>query len=625
MKRPNKINVKSIENTPAKVVAIKQGGAFFSKENILLICVVFISYGASLMNGYALDDFIVLVKNNFVQSGFAGIGNILSKDTFAGMTDVNAMVLSGGRYRPLSLVTFAIEHQLFGNVPFLSHLINLLLYALSGVVLLQVLQQNIVKNSIIALGVSLLFMVLPIHSEPVINVKGRDDILCLLFFLLTLKSLFDYSNSKKFASLLFSIVYFFLSLLSKETAITFMLIIPLSIYFFTNHSVAKIFKTSVPFLIVSMVFILLRYAATKNNSGTVSNDLFNNPFALMSTSQHYATVFLTWLIYLKLIFVPIHLSYDYNYNQIPATDFCDWRVLFSIALHLCLMAIAVVYLKRKSLYSFGILFYLITFSILSNLFFNIGAPLAERFMFIPSLGICIVCGKLFNDIYLYVSNTMAPKFIITVGYSLCGLLLIAAVYRNIIRCYDWKDNHTLFIADVKAVPNNAKAYLNAGIAYLEIGKDLIGVERQQSFDSAKTYFAKGIAIYPLFADGYLNTGVIYSWEANYDSAEFWWNRARIVSPDNAKLKEFDKILAERYFRSGMTKGVEKDYDESIKDLTKAYQYDSLREDIPYNLGGAYFTINDFANAKLYFKKALELNPSNEQAKGALMAIEQRVQ
>ena len=79
----------------------KSKSCFLSPHNLLILALVFISYGASLFNGYALDDFIVLVKNKYVQSGFSGIGKIFSQDTFAGMTEGNIMV--AGRKSPVSL------------------------------------------------------------------------------------------------------------------------------------------------------------------------------------------------------------------------------------------------------------------------------------------------------------------------------------------------------------------------------------------------------------------------------------------------------------------------------------------------------------------------------------------
>ncbi|MEO8150047.1 MAG: glycosyltransferase family 39 protein [Bacteroidia bacterium] len=625
MKKPKKnFSASESQKTFAKQPTQSWGSTFFTKQNLFIIVIVFISYGAALMNDYALDDFIVLVKNSYVQSGFAGIGKILGQDTFAGMTEGNIMVLAGGRYRPLSLVTFAIEHQLFGNSPFLSHCINLLLYAFSGIVLFRLLKRVLINNDSLSICITLLFMALPIHSEAIINIKARDDIMCFLFFLLSLDYLFIYQQSHKKSHIGWSYVFFFFSLLSKETAITFVAIIPLTLYFFTSQPFQKIGKSLFPYFLISLFFITLRYLATKNNSGTISNDLFNNPFMLMNTTQHYATVFLSWLIYLRLTFLPIHLSYDYNFNQIPATDFGDWRVMLSITIHVVMLAAALLLLKRKSFYSFGILFYFITFSILSNLFFSIGAPLAERFMYIPSLGICIVVVKLFFDASEILSRSVSEKTLSNIGYCLLGAVIVLSCYRNIVRCFDWKDNHTLFIADVKSVPQNSKANLNAGLSYTEMAKDLKSPVKEQMLDSAKKYLLKGIEIYPKFSDGYLNMGVIYSWLNNFDSAEVWWNRARSVNPNNNTLKEYDKVLATYYYQRGLKKGTEKNYDDCINDLLRAYKYDSFNADITYNLGGVYFTVNDLVNAKLFFEKTLQINPANQQAASGLQVVNQRM-
>ena len=102
---------------------------------LLLFFLAFLLYIKSVLNGYALDDYIVIPKNRFTQKGLAGIGDLLSKDTFAGMTEDNIMGLSGGRYRPLSLVTFAIEHQFFGNAPGVSHAINVIINAFNSVLI----------------------------------------------------------------------------------------------------------------------------------------------------------------------------------------------------------------------------------------------------------------------------------------------------------------------------------------------------------------------------------------------------------------------------------------------------------------------------------------------------------
>ena len=233
------------------------------------------SFGLSVFNYYALDDFIVIVKNNFTQKGFSGIWSILSKDTFAGMTESDIMILSGGRYRPLSLVTFAIENQLWGNQSLISHLINVLIYVFIGILLFYFLKnilafpinsdKKLIQTK--AALITLLFITLPAHSEPVINIKGRDDLLCLMFFLLSSLQLLKYIQSKINKHIFYSSIYFFLSLMSKESALTFVIIFPLILYFFTDTSTSKKIKTTSIYTAIAILFIFFRYLATKDNHG----------------------------------------------------------------------------------------------------------------------------------------------------------------------------------------------------------------------------------------------------------------------------------------------------------------------------------------------------------------------
>ena len=85
-----------------------------------------------------------------VKKGFLGIGEILGNDTFLGFFKVEKSLVAGGRYRPLSLVTFAIEYQLFGESPKVSHFINVVLYALTGMLLYLVVLQFFHNNDSLA-------------------------------------------------------------------------------------------------------------------------------------------------------------------------------------------------------------------------------------------------------------------------------------------------------------------------------------------------------------------------------------------------------------------------------------------------------------------------------------------
>ena len=592
-----------------------------------IVVTAFVSFGLSVFNNYALDDFIVLVKNNFTQNGFSGIWNILSKDTFAGMTESDIMVLSGGRYRPLSVVTFAIEHQLWGNNPFISHFLNVSIYALTGILLYNFLKkifffslkESNEKTSLKAALVTLLFISLPAHSEPVINIKGRDDLMCLMFFLLSVLQLLKYTQSRQKKNLIYSSIFFFFSLMSKETAITFVLIFPLILFYFTN----TVKKTSVSLIYFSilLVFLLFRYLATKENQGIPSADVLNNPFVNATVEQKFSTILLSWLFYLRVLIFPVDLSYDYNFNQFPLTNFYDYRVLFSLSIYSAAILIAFYLCKRKSIYSFSIFFYLITFSILSNLIFNIGTIFADRFIYIPSLAFCILF--ILGSFHLFekLGSLKTYKIANSVGIAAFFTIILLFSFRNINRCYDWKDNNTLFIADTKSAPGSAKVQLNAGIAYINLSDEKKSVNTDSLLKKALYHLQKGINIYPNYIDGYMNMGVVYNRLNDMYNAEIWWNKARIINPQHQKFSEYDKLISTYYLLKGLKNGSEGNYKEAVSNLNIAFNYDTSNTETIYNLGGAYFSIQNYDSAKYFFERTLERKPDFQKAKDGLQVIE----
>src|SRR5690606_6342595 len=132
-------------------------------------------------------------------------------------------------YRPVTLSTFAIGKSLYNNNTAVEHFINVLLFALSGCVLFRLLNIWLKKYHIyILLCCVILFILHPIHTEVVANIKSRDEILALLFALLSIFFIHSYikNGSKKY--LFLSCIYFILSILSKENGITILAVIPLS-------------------------------------------------------------------------------------------------------------------------------------------------------------------------------------------------------------------------------------------------------------------------------------------------------------------------------------------------------------------------------------------------------------
>src|SRR5439155_4379084 len=92
-------------------------------------------YANTILNGYAVDDTLFITDNAYTNRGIRGIPDIFSHDSFQGFFHEKKNLVSGGRYRPLSIATFALEHQIAGPDPALGHAVNLVLYGLTGALL----------------------------------------------------------------------------------------------------------------------------------------------------------------------------------------------------------------------------------------------------------------------------------------------------------------------------------------------------------------------------------------------------------------------------------------------------------------------------------------------------------
>ncbi|MEN9445236.1 MAG: hypothetical protein RIS47_2127, partial [Bacteroidota bacterium] len=145
---------------------------------IYLILILFATglYLNTVPNKYAFDDSISVTENTFTKEGISGIGKILSTDYLMGMWGREMKMYAGGRYRPLSLVSLAIEYEFFGENPHVSHLVNALLYGLTAFLLFLVLSKLFVrhpwgigKDNPWYLGlpfiITLLFIAHPLHTE----------------------------------------------------------------------------------------------------------------------------------------------------------------------------------------------------------------------------------------------------------------------------------------------------------------------------------------------------------------------------------------------------------------------------------------------------------------------------
>ena len=372
---------------PAKPQKRPQQG-FFRRNvfSITLFLMCFVVFGNGIFNEYALDDeFYTNGANKLTQKGFSGIPEIFKTRTFYNNDG------SGYSYRPVTLTAFAIEIQFFGEQPHVSHFINLLLYALTMVLLFQLLRRWFsAQGDWFSFLVCALFLIHPIHTEVVDNIKCRDELLAFLFCVLSLLFMWKHHETSSKIYLFLSPLSFFLAMLSKHTAIPFIALAPLALWFFMDTSwINRILLYTLPLVLAALAVVLMQKTMLPPQVRTYQ--AFENPLpGHPGLGKLTATGFYVLGRYIGLLFVPFPLVYYYGFSYIPLADWTNIISILSLLVHLGLGLLALRELRRKSILGFGLIFYLVNIAAYSNLLQPAPGLMAERFAYSASLGFCIV-------------------------------------------------------------------------------------------------------------------------------------------------------------------------------------------------------------------------------------------
>ena len=254
--------------------------------------------------------------------------------------------------------------------------------------------------------------------------------------------------------------------------------------------------------------------------------------------------------------------------------------------------------------SFGILFFLITIFLFSNLVLIIGTSMGDRLMYFPSLGFCICMAilivKLLKietiDLKQLTTNTkLIPVLIILIFFS----------YKTYSRNADWKDNYTLYSHDVTIVPNSVKAHYYLG---LELVKGIADAEKdiekkKAIYQNGINELEKAVKILPSFAGAYTQMGVAYYRMKNYEKAIENYKKAAELTPSDAiTLNNIGSV----YFEWGK-------YSEAKEKFQQALHVDPRFVDAHMNLGSVCGMMKDYHNALISFQNAIRYSPDNANA------------
>jgi hypothetical protein len=370
MSKPKKKHTSSLPEQNISVT-VSMPNKFSSSLLALILFLLAIGvYANTIANFYTLDDVAAFTQNKLVQKGTQGIPEILKTGFSYGYTGDNE-----GTYRPISLISFALEKSIWGNNPHLSHLINVLIFAVTILLLFFLLQKMFgAGKQMLCFLCCALYAVHPIHTEAIASIKSRDELFCMLFAMLAVYSFLRSVDNEKRPdkAITWSILgfaMFFLSMLSKETSLSFMFIIPLTIYYFRPVNLKSLGRIFIICLLASGSYLLLRNTLF----GSIVNihkelQSVDNFMSGMPWSSHFAVAFAVIGKYIWLLLFPVSLSFDYSYHQVPLFTWANWQALLPLLITLSGVAYAIFTLTRKDFIGYAILFFFLSLAVVSNLF-----------------------------------------------------------------------------------------------------------------------------------------------------------------------------------------------------------------------------------------------------------------
>ncbi len=630
---------------PEVVSKVKENEPFtlfsFKGQALILALIGLIFYANTFSSSWAYDDLLVIKQNEYVMQGMSGIPKLLATDAFESYTrkqNEKANQLTGGRYRPLSMVTFAIEQTFFGSkdvaitdtsavarklvetankkaeerIMHIRHVVNVLLYIFSAIVLLRFLRGTVFKKlPLAAFLTALIFVIHPIHTEVVANIKSRDEIMSLLFITLTLLSALDYFDTKNKKYLFYSCLYTLLALLSKEYGIVLVFLIPLTLYMFRDAKPKEAFGAVYIYFAPIALYGIMRMSSVVTG-GEPNTDVMNNPYILASVPQKIATIVTVLLLYVKLLFFPHPLTSDYTFNQVPYVDFSSPLFWASLALHAGLVFMMIKWLKERHVLGYALATYFLYLGLVSNIVVNIGSPMGERLVYHSSLGFAMILGWALAQLYQKMSSEIAGKAVVG------GLMLVlvgASGFKTITRNHDWSANKILFLKDAQTATNSVIANTNAGMACIEWADGETTDSAQKNwYRKAVKYLDKAISINNEYVVAHLNRGVCYVKLGDMEAAAADCDSVQKMFPDHPNGVFLAYLVSDYYNRLGLAAANQNNQPEAIKYYIKASYAWPSNADIMYNLAYAYCKTGEFQSAYATLQRALANKPDHAKCK-----------
>ncbi len=430
-----------------------------------------------------------------------------------------------GNYHPLTILSYALEYSYVKFEPWLYHFDSLVLH-LVNTILVYWLVLKLTGKPIVAILTSLLFGIHPMHVESVVWISGRKDVLYGLFYLLSCIFYLNYSNDKNNKKGLWygiSLLMFFLSLLSKGVAVT----LPLSLLLFDylkGRTFSKgVFIEKIPYFLLSIVFGITS-VMVQEHAGALVQKVIYNPL------ERVALGFYALFTYLWKVLLPIKLCNFYPYPPKVGGTLPIWYFIIPLVV-LALAFLIWKFAAKKRIVVFGVLFFIANIALLLQ-FLPVGdALVAERYSYIPYLGLFYMAGEL---VYYQINGGKLNRLVVIIvvlGYV--GVLSAMSFQR----IPAWYNAISLWRDELEKEPVNVPpAYNNLGYIYYGMwAATQNDAEKKMYYDSTMYLLQKCMSLDSDFVTPYITLGEIYRNQGRFDDAKQIYYKGLKKKPNETNL------------------------------------------------------------------------------------------
>lgn len=534
----------------------------------VILILTYISFAPSMDNEWTnWDDPVYVLENPLITNL-----NTPTKDLLTKPVSLN--------YHPLTMLSLKWNYESVKTEPHAYHLTNVLLHLINtALVFFFILMLS--ESLVMAVFVSALFGVHPMHVESVSWISERKDVLYVLFFVLGMICYLKYLDTKKVLWMIITVTVFILSCLSKAMAVVFPVVLLLIDYLKNRELNFKIVLEKIPLFIISLIVGIAAFTIQ-------ATDAIAKPETFTILQRIMFASYGAWLYVVKF-FVPINLSAFYPYPLSDNGVSVSIEYYLAPVAWLAVAAIVFFFFRKHKPIVFGLLFYFASVVLVLQ-FISVGSAIAaDRYSYLSYIGLSFILGWLLNQFFVKGNKLYNMRMVAT---SVAAVCILVFAYQTNARTKVWKNTETLWTDVINQYPNRIEvAYKNRGNYY---GKEK-GMLKEAMADykvllSMKTKDSKI----------YSNLGNIYGLMKNGDSAIWAYNTALQMDDKNT----------DAYVNRAITYSMAGRYDLAFPDYTKALQIDPSMYSTYINRGYAYLASGKLNEALADFNYYLIYDPNN---------------